>query len=539
MADIPTKKNIPDVYKIERDFSTRISPISALKVASFIESRFGEADYVHTITSETDLRTIFGEPEDANAQSWFLNERPFHYRVQGIGANMQIIRVVGDGSTNGALAILADGTANLTSTTAVIKNRNEIETFVPTYDGGAMLKFHTRYQTDELFKISIIVDATGYDFVLETGDLAIEVYDKNDNRLNLHIVSLDPTAVDGFGFSKYIETVLNEKDPNIIVFHDTSVVSTIVANSLLNSITEGVYIAPVKADYLLSMVEFENTDLHDVQYILAPEVIHDECITLAETREDCSVRAGVPIADIVGVSRATALTNIQTYTGVTLNRNTSYMGMGANAVYIEDKYNKKKRWVNIAGDLIGLRIQQNLRSNAWFSEAGPNYGILKDVIALAQNWHPQDQKSLIEAKTNPVINKRGVGLIVTEQKNYTTKVSALQDENVRELINYIWRAGKLYLYFKLHEFNDIYTRASIESQFNRFLKNVQDGRGIRRKPDGGNGYIVRCDTTNNTEDVINQNMLILDLSFLPARIITEIYVRMNIYDNSVQLDLLG
>lgn len=538
MPEIPIKKNIPNVYKIERDFSTRISPISALKVASFIESRFGEADYVHTITSETDLRTIFGEPEDANATSWFLNERPFHYRVQGIGANMQIIRVVGAGSTNGALAVLAGGTANLTSTTATIKNRNEIETFVPTFDGGAILKFHTRYQTDELFKISVIVDATNYDFSLEADELAIEVYDKNDVRLNLHIVSLDPTAVDGFGLSKYIETVLNEKDPNIIVFHDTAQ-TAITGNLVLASMEVGAYFAPEKADYLLSMVEFENTDMYDIQYILAPEVIHDECITLAELREDCSVRAGVPIADVVGVSRATALTNVQTYTGVTLNRNTSYMGMGANAIYIEDKYNRKKRWVNIAGDLIGLRVQQNLRSQAWYSEAGPNYGILKDVIALAQNWHPQDQKALIEAKTNPVIDKRGVGLIVTEQKNYTSKVSALQDENVRELINFIWRAGKLYLYFKLHEFNDIYTRASVESQFNRFLKTVQEGRGIRRKPDGGNGYVVRCDTTNNTEDVINQNMLVLDLSFLPARVITEIYVRMNIYDNSVQLELLG
>lgn len=538
MADIPTKKNIPDVYKIERDFSSRISPISALKVASFIESRFGEADYVHTVTSETDLRTIFGEPEDANATSWFLNERPFHYRVQGIGANMQIIRVVGDGSTNGALAVEADGTTALTSTTAVIKNRTEIETFLPTFDGTSILKFHTRYQTDEPFKISVIVDDTGFDFTLETGDYAIEVYDKNDVLLNRHIVSLDPTAVDGFGLSKYIETVLNERDPNIIVFHDTAQ-TAITANLIQASITVGVYNAPIKADYLLSMAEFENTDLHDIQYILAPEIIHNECITLAETREDCSVRAGIPIAEIVGVSRATALTNVQTYTGTTLNRNTSYMGMGANAVYIDDKYNRKKRWINIAGDLIGLRIQQNLRSQAWYSEAGPNYGILKDVIALAQNWHPQDQKALIEAKTNPVINKRGVGMIVTEQKNYTSKVSALQDQNVRELINYIWRAGKLYLYFKLHEFNDIYTRASIESQFNRFLKNVQDGRGIRRKPDGGDGFIVRCDATNNTEDVVNQNMLILDLSFLPARVITEIYARLNIYDNSVQLELRG
>lgn len=536
MANIPTKIGIPGVYKIEQDFSTRISPVSALNVASFIESRYGEANYVHKCASETDLLTIFKQPDNDNANIWLLNERPFHYRVQGIGATMNIIRVIGENCTNGALAVLSDGTVATSSTTALINNRNEIETFLPTFDESAGLKFHTRYPTDAIFKISVIVDDTNFDFILDTDELAIEVYDSDDNFLRRHIVSLDESGVNGYGFSNYIETVVNESDDDIIVFHDTSV-TAITANLIKAPITAGVYNAPVKADYLLAMTEFENVDLHDIQYILAPEIIHNECITLAETREDCSVRAGVPVTDVVGVSRAVAKANVETYTGTTLNRNTSYMSMLSNAIYVEDKYNRKKRWLNIAGDAIGLRVQQNLRNQAWFSEGGPNYGVLKDVIALAQDWQPADQKDLIVAKTNPVINKRNVGFVVTEQKNYTSKVSALQDANVRELVNYIWRAGKLFLYFKLHEFNDTFIRAEVESQFNRFLKNVQDGRGIRTKPDGGNGYVVRCDTTNNTEDVINDNQLIVDLSFLPARVITEIKVRMNIYDNSVQLDL--
>ena len=538
MASVPTKVGIPGVYLIQQDFSTRISPISALNVASFIESRFGEANYVHRCTSETDLITVFKEPDADNANIWLLNERPFHYKVQGIGATMNIIRVIGEDCTNGALAVLPNGTVASASTTALINNRNEIDTFLPTYDESAILKFHTRYPTDAIFKIAIVVDATGLDFVLDTDELAVEVYDSEGTFLRRHIVSLDPAGVDGYGLSNYIETVINERDDDIIVFHDTTY-SAISANLAATSITAGVYNAPEKADYVTAMAEFENTDLYDIQYILAPEIIHNECITLAETREDCSVRAGVPITDVVGVSRATALTNIQTYTGTTLNRNTSYMGMGANAIYVEDKFNRKKRWLNVAGDLIGLRVQQNLRNQAWFSEGGPNYGMLKDVIALAQDWQPSDQRDLILAKTNPIINKRNVGFIVTEQKNYTSKISALQDENVRELINYIWRAGKLFLYFQLHEFNDVFTRSTIESQFNRFLKNVQDGRGIRTTPDGGNGFVVRCDETNNTEDIVNQNMLVLDLSFLPARVLTEIKVVMNVYDNSIQLSLYG
>ncbi len=544
MANVPSSRGYSDVFLLEQDFSDRISPETSLTVASFIESKYGESNFIHTASSASDLENLFGIPDDDNALIWLLNERPFHYKVQGLGATLQVVRVIGDGSTNGALSVKATGLPATTSTTAIINNRNEIDTFLPTYDETAILKFHTRYPTDVSFKISVIINSEdGFTSILENimtevGDIGIVIQDASDNVLNYYVVSLDPLAVDGYNKSKYIMNVLNEFDPNIIVFHNTTVGSVISASLVSEEITVGSYIAPVKADYITALELFEDIDSVDIKYILAPELIVDECITLAENRQDCSVRAGVPVTEVIGYNSATALSNIVTYTSTTLNRNTTYMGaLGANAIYVDDKYNIKKRWLNIAGDLIGLRIQQNLRSNPWFSEAGPNYGQLKDVIALAQNWTPTQQIALKKAKCNPIINKRNIGKIVTEQINYTSKISALRDENVRELINHIWRASKLFLYYKLHEFNDEFTRANVESQLRRFLVNVQDGRGIRRKPDGSDGFYVRCDETNNTEDVISQNLLIADIGLLPNRVISEIFLRVSIFDNSVQMEL--
>ena len=114
----------------------------------------------------------------------------------------------------------------------------------------------------------------------------------------------------------------------------------------------------------------------------------------------------------------------------------------------------------------------------------------------------------------------------------------MRDEGVMELIVYIWRTAKVYLQYKLYEFNDDFTRGAIASQMNRFLKNVQDGRGIRKTDSGADGFKVRCDSTNNPSDVINQNMLIVDIGFLPNRAIEEIYFRLTIAESEIQLELI-
>ena len=61
---------------------------------------------------------------------------------------------------------------------------------------------------------------------------------------------------------------------------------------------------------------------------------------------------------------------------------------------------------------------------------------------------------------------------------------------------------------QLFEFNDAYTRNAILAMFNPYLASVKAGRGI-------SDYLVICDETNNTPDVISRNELHVDIFIKP------------------------
>lgn len=415
---------------------------------------------------------------------------------------------------------------------------------------ASMLKFFSAYPTDVAYQVALanatdfstanittgVTFASNFDQVPTGTEVAIAVLDSSGNILEKWIVDMTSGNVDGYGLDTYIENVLNQKSSYIFAFiNDVATVAP--ASFEATYLAGGVYVQPTAGDIQNAFELFNNTKAVDVNYILSHPDAYAKAITVASNRQDCAWRAGIPFSQVVNVDKSTALSNVQTYTGTTLATTSTFGSMASNAAMIFDTYNNKYRWINLAGDMIGLRVQQNLSKQPWWADAFLNYGVLKEVVKLAQDWDDNDIKSLIEAKTNPVINEPGTGFVKWNQQNYTSVNSALRDENVRELVNYIWRAGRVYLKLKLGEFNDEFTRGAVESQFKRFLSNVQDGRGIRRKTDGADGYRVRCDGTNNTDDVINQNIMVVDIAFLPARVITEVTLRMSILENSVQLEL--
>lgn len=556
MAKAPTPRGIPGVYQQIIDKSTVISPSAALYVAAILPSTIGYADYIHSIGNEEELLQTFGTPDENNYEEWLNAARVYLYKVAGIGATLKVIRPIGDGSLNGGLSVSKNEAIAL-STPQLIRNPDELTTVTVVFNtdtnitpAPAAVKFFAAYPTNVVYKIALATAAdfataniiTGVPFVgnfdesPEGTEIAIAVLDASDNILEKFVLDMTAGNVDGFGQDNFIETI-NEKSSYVCAFKNDAVVDapkSIVATALVG----GAYVQPLTADLAIALDKFENIDLVDINYVLAHPDLHAETITLCESRQDCAFRAGIPVGSIVGVSQATALSNCETYGLTTLPTNTTYGSMAGNAIQVFDAYNNKSRWINAAGDMIGLRVRQNLSSQPWYSDGGLNYGQLQEVKRFAQYWDANDQKALIAAKFNPLILKPGKGNVKWMDSNYTTKKSALKDEGVRELVNYIWRAGKEYLEYKLFEFNDDFTRGSIESQMIQFLQNVQDGRGIRLTDDGENGYRVKCDSENNPSSIINQNMLVLDISFLPNRSIHEIFFRMTIAADAVTLELV-
>ena len=82
--------------------------------------------------------------------------------------------------------------------------------------------------------------------------------------------------------------------------------------------------------------------------------------------------------------------------------------------------------------------------------------------------------------------------------------------NVRRLFITLEKAISTASKFQLFEFNDEFTRAQFRNIVEPFLRDVQGRRGIT-------DFLVVCDETNNTGDVIDRNEFRADIFVKPAR----------------------
>jgi phage tail sheath protein FI len=76
------------------------------------------------------------------------------------------------------------------------------------------------------------------------------------------------------------------------------------------------------------------------------------------------------------------------------------------------------------------------------------------------------------------------------------------------LFNTLERSAAKAARSQVFEFNDPYTRNAMLSMFNPYLATIKAGRGIT-------DYLVVCDETNNTPDVISRNELRVDIYIKP------------------------
>jgi len=556
MASAYQKRNVPGVYLQVFDESLVMTSTVSINVAALLSSRIGEANKIIDVGNETTLKNIFAAPTNDNFDEWFNISRMWKYKVGSLGALAKVIRPIGTGSINGALTV--------TTTTVVpapapllIENRDKVDTVTVVFDSAVdlthgFLKFYSAYPTDVVYKLALckpsdfataeiyngVAFIDNFEVAPEGTQVAIAVLDASDNILEKYVVDVNPGGTDTYGFDNYIENVFNQQSQYIYAFRNDTVTSGTPFSFEATALHGGAYVAPTDAEYTAALALFGNSELVDINYVNVHPMVIPESITLCETRQDCSFRASVPKNLIVGKDMTTATAAIKTYSGTTLPTNSTYGSFGANSFLIFDSYNNKYRWIGTAGDLVGIRIKQNLSTQPWYSDAGLNYGQFVEVEKLAQYWDATAVKTIIESRMNPIILKPGKGNVKWNQRNFTAKPSALRDEGVRELVNVIWRTGRDYLEYKLFEFNDDFTRGSISSQLNRFLKSVQDGRGIRKTDAGKDGFKVKCDSTNNPSDIINQDVLIVDIAFLPNRAIEEIAFRMTIAENALQLEAL-
>ncbi len=236
---------------------------------------------------------------------------------------------------------------------------------------------------------------------------------------------------------------------------------------------------------------------------------------ICESRKDCIA--------LISPDKAAVVNNIGEITAdLTAFRNnitsTSYAVIDSGYKYMYDKYNDTYRYVPLNGDIGGLIVRTDTVRDPWFSPAGFNRGVIKNVVKLAYNPSKTDRDILYKAGINPVVTFPGQGTLLYGDKTALTKPSAFDRINVRRLFITLEKAIATASKFTLFEFNDTFTRAQFRNLVEPFLRDVQGRRGIY-------DYRVICDETNNTGEVIDRNEFVGDIYIKPARSIN--FIQLN------------
>lgn len=232
-------------------------------------------------------------------------------------------------------------------------------------------------------------------------------------------------------------------------------------------------------------------------------------ISLAEGRKDCMAVVGPHRVDLVGVTNNTTQTTnlIQYFSSIT---SSSYSVFDSGYKYTYDRFNNRFVYIPCNADIAGLMCRTNIVAYPWFSPAGQQRGILNNAIKLAYNPSKAQRDQLYPLRINSIVTQPGVGTLLFGDKTALGYASAFDRINVRRLFLTIEQALQRAAQAQLFELNDELTRANFRNIVEPYLRDIQAKRGLY-------GFLVVCDTTNNTPDIIDNNEFRADIYLKPAK----------------------
>jgi phage tail sheath protein FI len=526
----------PGVNVSEIDLTTVVPSVATSTGAFAGIFAWGPVNEVVTITDEVKLVERFGEPNSSNFEYWFSAANFLAY-----SNNLKVVRAA---NTTSTLNATANGNGVL------IKNEDD---YLDNRSSGAntYLEFAAKWAGALGNSLRVeMVDANSYsgwayaNTFSSTPLTSSYVSGVNGSFDELHIVVIDEdgkftgtanTVLEKFGFvskasdakssdgsSNYYKDVLNNRSNYVWWMSHTATgtnwgsaaAGVAFANTtakVTRSLSGGADGSLTNGDVTSAWGRVASPDSVDISLIVsgpANQVVADYLTSsIADVRKDCVVFLSPEKADVVD-NYGSESTDVQNYRNSLTS--SSYAVMDSGWKYQYDKYNDLYRWVPLNGDIAGLCARTDRERDPWFSPAGTNRGVIKNVIKLAWNPSKAERDDLYQKGINPVVTFQGEGTILYGDKTMLSRPSAFDRINVRRLFITLEKAITRAARSSLFEFNDQFTRAQFVNFVEPYLRDVQGRRGIT-------DFRVVCDETNNTPGVIDRNEFVGDIYIKPAR----------------------
>ena len=261
-----------------------------------------------------------------------------------------------------------------------------------------------------------------------------------------------------------------------------------------------------------------NPEAFDINLLIMPGVLRQlhsyvtqVGIDMCEARADCFyIMDGFQFNQTVA-----AVTNVVAAV------DTSYAAVYHPWIKIFDAVSNKNMWVPPSAVMAGVFAFNDKVAAEWFAPAGLNRGGITEAIQVEKRLTKANRDDLYDGRVNPIALFPAQGIVAFGQKTLQVKPSALDRINVRRLLIAVKKFLASSANFLVFEQNVDATRQRFLNIANPYLASIQERSGLY-------AFKVIMDSSNNTPDLIDRNILVGQIYLQPTRTAEFISLEFNI-----------
>jgi phage tail sheath protein FI len=243
--------------------------------------------------------------------------------------------------------------------------------------------------------------------------------------------------------------------------------------------------------------------------------------TYVNARLDCFALIDGPTA----TTPSAMLTWKKTTTALT----STYLGVYYPWIYAPDPIGvgkNPKKLLPPSGYLAGVFARIDNARGVWKAPAGTE-AVLYNVLSCERNINDAEQDTLNPEGINVIRQFPGVGIVSWGTRTATKTVPEYKYIPIRRLITYIENSLKENMLWTVFEPNDARLWGKIKSSIRAFLKEIWNQGGLYGETETEAFWVI-CDSTINTEEVIDQGRCYVDVAVAPVKPAEFIVFRLNL-----------
>jgi len=305
-----------------------------------------------------------------------------------------------------------------------------------------------------------------------------------------------------------------------------------IGSSITSTNTQGFNLQNASAsgsvEYKRALTQLSNADAIDFNLLVVPGVLYSQHTNVAQTAIDICEQRGdcfyILDLDVLDATIDSVTSNAQLL-------DTNYAAGYYPWVRVLDDISGNFIWAPPSVVLPEVYQYSDNVGAEWFAPAGLNRGGIPGAVGVKTRLSQTQRDTLYESKVNPIAQFPGQGICVWGQKTLQKRPSALDRVNVRRLLITVKKfiaSSARYLVFE----------QNTEETRNRFLNIVNPYLAAIQQRSGLTAFRVVMDETNNTPDIIDQNILAGAIYLQPTRTAEFIKLDFNILPTGATFDTI-